>query len=59
MNGLSEQVVERFKLSWRLQPWDFAAPDAKYQAARFKSRLPLFHDFLQYVLANGAEKSVM
>ena len=25
MNGLGEQVVERFKLSWSLQPWDFGA----------------------------------
>ena len=34
MDGLGEQVIERFQLSWRLQPQDFGAPAAKDQAAR-------------------------
>lgn len=34
MDGLGEQVVERFKLSWRLQHRDFGPPAAKDQAAR-------------------------
>jgi hypothetical protein len=34
MDGLGEQIVERFKLSWRLHHRDFGPPAAKNQAAR-------------------------
>jgi len=38
MNGLGEQVVERFKLSWRLQRQDFGAQAGKNKHHSFPAR---------------------